>query len=128
LRVTLLLVVEDEDLRLFIELVLRQDPRFEVLGVKSTPLAALQLCDVVEPAMIILDDGRGSGASTSDVLPRLLSRCPRSKVLLFSSVDRPSAAELAGVDCVVRKDNIVRILGVVQEVLGLDGAAGREAG
>ena len=107
--IVLLLVVDDDDLRLFISLLLRQDRRLEVHGLTNAPLQALELVETLDPDLIILDDG---------VDPNVRATRFDTSVLLFTSLD-PLPAEQQRADRVLRKDNIVQLLGIVQEMLGL---------
>jgi DNA-binding NarL/FixJ family response regulator len=125
-RVKVFVVVEDEpDMRLLISMMLRKDPRLDLLGEASSAAEALAVLDTIEPGLIILDHGIEGDIMGLEAAPLLKAKAPRAKILLFTAFDMRDEAEAEpAVDGYLRKDRIDQLLPTVQRLLDLqpDGA------
>ena len=85
---TVLLVDDNEDIRLLMRLAIQRDGRFVVCGEAADGAAALEQCEARCPDAILLDllmpvmDG-------FTALPLLKQKCPNTNVVVFSAVPSP---------------------------------------
>jgi DNA-binding NarL/FixJ family response regulator len=123
--VKVFVVIEDEpDMRLLISMMLRKDPRLQLVGVAASADAALAMLDSVEPGLIVLDHGIEGEMMGLDAAPLLKAKAPNSKILLFTAFDMSrEAAEEPAIDAFLRKDRIDHLLPTVQGLLDLGDAA-----
>jgi CheY-like chemotaxis protein len=122
-RIRVFLVVEDDaDMRLLITLVLRGDPRLDVVGAAAatTAEAALASARTFEPGLIILDHALGGHRTGLDVAPQLKARYPQAKILLYSAYDLTKEAKrCTAVDEYLDKGDIRSLLPTVQRMFDL---------
>jgi DNA-binding NarL/FixJ family response regulator len=116
------LVVEDEpDMRMLISMMLRKDPRLELLGEAASAAEALAAVESLEPGLIVLDHGIEGDVMGLEAAPLLKERAPKAKILLFTAFDMAAEAEAEpAVDAFLRKDRIHQLLPTVQQLLGLE--------
>ena len=121
-RVKVFVVVEDEpDMRALIGLMLRRDPRLEVVGEAASAEEALAILDSCEPGLIILDHGIEGDLMGLQAAPLLKAKAPEAKILLFTAFDMQREASLEpAIDEYLRKDRIGELLPTVQRMLGLN--------
>jgi DNA-binding NarL/FixJ family response regulator len=123
-KIKVFVVIEDEpDMRLLISMMLKRDPRLELLGEASSAEQALRMLDSIEPGLIVLDHGIEGDIMGLEAAPLLKAKAPRAKILLFTAFDmsRQAAAEPA-IDAFLRKDRIDHLLATVQGLLELESA------
>jgi DNA-binding NarL/FixJ family response regulator len=123
-KIKVFVVVEDEpDMRLLISMMLKRDPRLELLGEAASAEQALRMLDSIEPGLIVLDHGIEGDIMGLEAAPLLKAKAPRAKILLFTAFDmsRQAAAEPA-IDAFLRKDRIDQLLATVQGLLQLESA------
>ena len=115
-------VIEDEpDMRLLIAMMLRRDPRLELVGEAASAEAALKILDSIEPGLIVLDHGIEGDVMGLDAAPLFKAKAPYAKILLFTAFDLSrQAAEEPAIDGFLRKDRIDHLLHTVQEMLDLE--------
>jgi DNA-binding NarL/FixJ family response regulator len=116
-----LVIVEDEaDMRRFVRLLLSRDPRLEILGETSTAEEAIELATTVEPGLIVLDHGLDGTLTGLAAAPLLKAAAPQAKILLFTAYDMAAEARAEpAIDAFLRKDELGRLLSVVQHLLEL---------
>ena len=83
-RVRVLIVDDEEDLRVMLRLFLGIDPRFEIAGEASDGREALERCGELQPDLIVLDV-RMPRLDGMAALPLLKELCPDVKVALFTA-------------------------------------------
>ena len=120
-RVKVFVVVEDEpDMRALIGLMLRRDPRLEIVGEAASASEALAILDSCEPGLIILDHGIEGDLMGLEAAPLLKAKAPNALILLFTAFDmRQEATREPAVDEYLRKDRIGDLLSTVQRMLGI---------
>jgi DNA-binding NarL/FixJ family response regulator len=120
-RYRVLVVVEDEeDIRLLIRMTLKTDQRIEILGEACSAEQAIELARTVQPGLIILDHSIEGEIMGLQAAPLLKEVAPHAKILLFTAFDLSAqAATEPAVDAFLSKTNIDRLLPVTQELLGL---------
>jgi DNA-binding NarL/FixJ family response regulator len=124
-KVKVFVVVEDEpDMRLLIKMVLRKDPRLELVGEAASAQEALAVLESAEPGVIILDHGIEGDVMGLQAAPLLKAKAPAAKIVLFTAFDMRAEADAEpAVDAFLRKDRIDHLLPTVQRLLGLEAAA-----
>lgn len=116
------LVVEDEpDMRMLISMMLRKDPRLELLGEAASAAEALAAIASLEPGLIVLDHGIEGEIMGLEAAPLLKEKVPAAKILLFTAFDMKAEAEAEpAVDAFLRKDRIDQLLPTVLDLLGFE--------
>jgi DNA-binding NarL/FixJ family response regulator len=79
-------VVDDsEDFRMIFRLLLAADARLEIAGEAADGSEGLDLCDEVQPDVVVLDLAmpRVDGATA---LPQIKARCPGAEIYVYSAV------------------------------------------
>ena len=117
-------VVEDEpDMRALIGLMLRRDPRLQIVGEAASAEEALAILDTHDPGLIVLDHGIEGDIMGLQAAPLLKAKAPGAKILLFTAFDMRREASLEpAVDEYLRKDRIVELLPTVLRMLDLSAA------
>ena len=124
-RARILLIEDDEDLRLLLRLTLQRDPRLEVLARWAEPEEAIELASTLDPDVVIVDHHLRSGRQGFDVAADLRSKHPDAKILLLTGYDlRGPHPWSESVDGVLRKDELRDLLPSVQHLLDLSSEAG----
>ncbi|HVE98809.1 MAG TPA: response regulator [Mycobacteriales bacterium] len=121
-KARILVVVEDEeDIRLLIRLLLRDDPRIELFGEASSAQEAIELARSAHPGLIILDHSIDGDVMGLQAAPLLKEAAPEAKILLFTAFDLQKEAEAEpAVDGFLSKSNMDRLLPTVQTMLDLE--------
>jgi DNA-binding NarL/FixJ family response regulator len=121
-KVKVLVVVEDEeDMRLVIRLQLMADPRIEIAGEATSAAKAIELSRTLLPGLIILDHSIEGDVMGLQAAPMLKQAAPQAKILLFTAFDlkREAVAEPA-VDEYLSKADLPKLLPTVQRMLEFD--------
>ena len=118
----ILVIVEDElEMRRVVRMLLRRDPRLEILGEASTAEEAVALAESTQPGLIVLDHFIEGPVMGLDAAPALKAAAPEAKILLFTAYDMAAQArQEPAVDAYLRKDNLTELLATVQRLLGLE--------
>ena len=121
-KARVLVVVEDEeDIRMLIRLLLRDDPRIELFGEASSAREAIELARSAHPGLIILDHSIDGDIMGLQAAPLLKEAAPDAKILLFTAFDLQKEAEAEpAVDAFLSKSNMDRLLPTVQTMLDLE--------
>lgn len=120
-KVRVLVIVEDEeDIRMLIRMMLREDPRIELFGEAASAREAIELARTAHPGLIILDHSIEGDIMGLQAAPLLKEVAPEAKILLFTAFDlRDEAAAEPAIDEFLSKSNMDRLLPTVQAMLGL---------
>ena len=119
-RKVLVVVEDEEDMRLLIQAILQRDPRLEIVGHATSAAEALEVARTLEPGLIILDHSIEGDVMGLDAAPMLKEVCPQAKILLFSAFDlQGEAAAEPAVDAFLSKSRVRDLLSTVQKMLGL---------
>ncbi|MBK5222254.1 MAG: response regulator [Acidimicrobiia bacterium] len=116
----LVIVEDEEEMRVLVRALLVRDPRLEILGEATTAAEAVELARALEPGLIVLDHLIDGPVMGLDAAPMLRAAAPAAKILLFSAYDLAAEARRSpAVDAYLAKDVPERLLGLAQEPLGL---------
>jgi two-component system, NarL family, nitrate/nitrite response regulator NarL len=120
-----LVIVEDEqDMRVLIRALLTRDSRLEIMGEATTAAEAVELARTLEPGLIVLDHLIEGPVTGLDAAPSLKEVAPNSKIVLFSAYDLAAEARRSpAVDAYLPKDEPQKLLPLVQRLLDLDPVA-----
>jgi DNA-binding NarL/FixJ family response regulator len=114
---TVLLIEDDDDLRLLVRLVLRPHADLELVAEAPSAEEAMALPLDLGPDVIVLDQHLGGGRFGLDAAPDLKARWPGTRIILYSAVDlTPLADRSAAVDRFVRKDDLGILVAALQEL------------
>lgn len=95
-RVRVVIVDDDDDVRLLLRVTLQRDARFEVVGEASDGVDAIERVDEHQPDLVVLDVAMPRLGGI-EALPEIRRRAPDSTVVLYTA--RPDAgAHQAGLD------------------------------
>jgi DNA-binding NarL/FixJ family response regulator len=101
--VDVLLAIRQPDLRLAIDLLLREEPGLNVVGVAREMKTLLALLRVIRPDVVLLDWAL-TGQPLTDVLTKICRRDDRFKTIVLGTLEDDREAILAaGVDAFVVK-------------------------
>ena len=84
LKTNVIIAVRDIDLRLSLDLLLREDPCLNVVGTATTAESALVMTKAENPELVLLDCGISKRAS-GDVLKEIKADIPSPKVILLGN-------------------------------------------
>ena len=108
-----LVVDDDDDIRLLLRLSLESERDVEIVGEAADGIAAVDVAGSVGPDVVVLDL-QMPGADGLTALPLLRRQCPDASVLVYSATDRRREAIAAGADAYVEKstslEGVVRAL------------------
>lgn len=118
-----LLVDDNEDIRVLMRLAIQRDGRFEVCGEATNGEEAIARCGELHPDAVLLDllmpvmDGYTA-------LPQIRSRCPETDVIVFSAVPsldaRQRAAALGARSFIEKTADATKVLDALAAVFDLD--------
>ncbi len=116
-----LVIVEDEDdMRVLIRALLAQDSRLQILGEATSADEAVAAARTFGPGLIILDHFIDGPVTGLDAAPALKAVAPDAKILLFSAHDLATEARRSpAVDAYLAKDQPQRLLPMAQGLLDL---------
>ena len=97
-----IIAVRDIDLRLSLDLMLRDEPYLNVLGTASTPESTFGLTRVERPDLILLDWAMSS-RPIEEMLKEIKDHSPNSKVILLGNrTNQETLALQSGADAYLR--------------------------
>ena len=101
-RTNLIIAVRDTDLRLSLDLLLRDDNNLNVLGTTSTPQSTFGLTRIERPDLILLELAM-TDRPIEEMLKELKDNSPNSKVILLgNSSSQEPLTHLCGADAYLR--------------------------
>jgi DNA-binding NarL/FixJ family response regulator len=105
-----LLAIHSRDLRLAIDLLLREEPGINVVGFTSETEGLMALLQTTCPDLILLDWDL-PGRSLTDVLPKIRCKTPQPKIIVLGDRERYREPALsAGVDAFIVKGEPPQLL------------------
>ena len=116
----LVIVEDEEDMRMMIRAILSVDHRIEICGEVADAAAAIEAARTLDPGLVILDHSIEGDVMGLEAAPLIKQAAPRAKILLFSAFDmqKEAAAEPA-VDEFLSKSQVGKLLATVQRMVGL---------
>jgi DNA-binding NarL/FixJ family response regulator len=115
-----ILIVDDHQIvRMGLQLLLAENPLFELCGEASTGTEALEKVQQLSPDLVILDLSIPS-LNGFDAAVQIKEMAPATKIVLFSIHDIPRTAHIIGADAFVQKGSSLKQLMVtIKRVLEL---------
>ena len=111
-----LVVEDDDDIRLLLRLSLGSEHDVEIVGELADGTSALEAAGAMAPDVVVLDL-QMPGTDGLTALPLLRDRCPDAAVVVYSATGRRAEAMAAGADAYVEKstslDAVVRAVRAV---------------
>jgi DNA-binding NarL/FixJ family response regulator len=118
---TVVIVDDDSDTRFLISRSLRSDDRIQVAAEAPDARSAVDAIRTLRPDVVVLDHYISGSVMGLDSAPVLKTISPHTKVIVFTETDLGLEAYLEPeIDAYLRKDELPRLLSVIQRVLGLD--------
>jgi two-component system, NarL family, vancomycin resistance associated response regulator VraR len=117
----ILVIVEDEeDMRMMIRAILLTDQRLEIVGEAASAAEAIEAAKSLDPGLIILDHSIEGDVMGLEAAPLLKQVAPFAKILLFSAFDLEiEAAAEPAIDAFLSKSHVRKLLPTVQQLLEL---------
>jgi DNA-binding NarL/FixJ family response regulator len=121
--VRVLVIVEDEeDMRMMIRAILAVDKRIEICGEASNAADAIEAARRLDPGLVILDHSIEGDVMGLEAAPLIKAAAPDAKILLFSAFDmRKDAEDEPAIDEFLSKSDVRKLLPTVQRLVGLAG-------
>jgi DNA-binding NarL/FixJ family response regulator len=117
---TVVIVDDDSDTRFLIGRSLRSDERIEVVAEVPDARAAVDAIRSLRPDVVVLDHYINGSVMGLDSAPVIKTISPDTKVIVFTETDLGLEAYLEPeIDAYLRKDELPRLLSLIQRVLGL---------
>lgn len=117
---TVVIVDDDSDTRFLISRSLRSDERIEVVAEVPDARAAVDAIRALRPDVVVLDHYINGSVMGLDSAPVIKTISPDTKVIVFTETDLGLEAYLEPeIDAYLRKDELPRLLSLIQRVLGL---------
>jgi DNA-binding NarL/FixJ family response regulator len=118
-----MVVVEDDDgMRLLIRRTLMGEAALELAGEASTASEAIEEAKTLHPDLVILDHFIEGDVMGLEAAPKIHDAAPHAKILLFSDHDLASESEREpAIDAFLPKRRLSELLPTVRQLLGLDG-------
>jgi DNA-binding NarL/FixJ family response regulator len=114
---TVLLIEDDDDVRLLVRLLLRPHADLELVAEAPRTEDAMDLALGPGPDVVILDHHLAGGRFGLEAAPDLKARWPAARIVLFSAVDlQERAAASPAIDGYVRKDDLHSLVPCVQRL------------
>jgi CheY-like chemotaxis protein len=118
---TVVIVDDDSDTRFLISRSLRSDDRIQVAAEVPDARSAVDAIRSFRPDVVVLDHYISGSVMGLDSAPVIKTISPHTKVIVFTETDLGLEAYLEPeIDAYLRKDELPRLLSVIQRVLGLD--------
>lgn len=116
----LVVVEDDEEMRMIIGRVLARDERIEGHGAAATALEAVEEARQMQPDLVILDHFIEGDVMGLEAAPLIKAAAPTAKILLFTAHDLATeASREAAIDAFLPKDRLENLLDTVRSLLGL---------
>jgi DNA-binding NarL/FixJ family response regulator len=116
----MVVVDDDDEMRLLINRVLSSDPSLELSGEATTAAQAVEEARRLDPSLIILDHYIEGDVMGLQAAPMIHNVAPDAKILVFSNHDLASECEREpAVDAFLPKRRLTDLLATVQELLGV---------
>ena len=116
----LVIVEDEEDMRMMIRAVLSSDQRIEICGEAATATEAIDIARTVDPGLVVLDHSIEGEIMGLEAAPLIKEVAPHAKILLFSAFDmRKEAREEPAVDEFLSKSEVGKLLPTVRRLIGL---------
>ena len=125
----ILLAIHQPDLRLAIDLLLREEPGLNVVGVARETKSVLAMQRVIHPDMLLLDWVL-SGQPLTDVLAKILEWPDRPKIIVLGTLEDDREAILAaGADTfVVKGEAPQQLLTAIHQLVTSSGPSEKDKG
>jgi CheY-like chemotaxis protein len=118
---TVVIVDDDSDTRFLISRSLRSDHRIQVVAEVPDARAAVDAIRSLRPDVVVLDHYISGSVMGLDSAPVIKTISPDTKVIVFTETDLGLEAYLEPeIDAYLRKDELPRLLSLIQRVLGLE--------
>jgi DNA-binding NarL/FixJ family response regulator len=115
------IVDDDSDTRFLISRSLRSDDRIKVVAEVPDARSAVDAIRSIRPDVVVLDHYINGSVMGLDSAPVIKTISPHTKVIVFTETDLGLEAYLEPeIDAYLRKDELPRLLALVQRVLGLN--------
>lgn len=117
----LVIVEDEEDMRMMIRAILAVDRRIEICGEAANAADAIEAAGRLDPGLVILDHSIEGDIMGLEAAPLIKAAAPGAKILLFSAFDMRKEAEAEpAIDEFLSKSDVRRLLPVVQRLVGLN--------
>lgn len=118
---TVVIVDDDPDTRFLISRSLRNDTRIAIVAEVPDARAAVDAIRSLRPDVVVLDHYISGTVMGLDSAPVIKTISPETKVIVFTETDLGLEAYLEPeIDAYLRKDELPRLLALIQRVLGLE--------
>jgi DNA-binding NarL/FixJ family response regulator len=116
----LVVVEDDDDMRLLMEVMLDVDPRLQLSGTAATAAEAIAAALRLQPDLVVLDHFIDGDTMGIEAAPGIKAVAPDVAILLCTSHDLQVEADRStSIDGYLNKRDIARLLETVQHMLGL---------
>lgn len=120
-RVKVVIVEDDEDMLDLIRRSLNRDSRIDIVGNGDDARSAAEVVRREHPQLIVLDHYLYGKVMGIDSAPVLKTLAPMAKVVVFTTEDFGfEAHRQPDVDAYLQKDQLDRLLPLIQRLTGLD--------
>ena len=114
-----LLVEDDATVRAVISMLLDTEPDLELVGVTGTAEEGIELVASLAPDLVLLDNQLEGPLTGLEAAPAIKQACGSAVVLLCTALDmQDRAAREPAVDGYLRKERLVDLVEVIEELLG----------
>jgi DNA-binding NarL/FixJ family response regulator len=118
---SVVIVDDDSDTRFLISRSLKNDDRIKVVAEVPDARAAVDAIRSIRPDVVVLDHYINGSVMGLDSAPVIKTISPHTKVIVFTETDLGLEAYLEPeIDAYLRKDEMSRLLSLIQRVLGLE--------
>ena len=118
---TVVIVDDDSDTRFLISRSLRNDDRIQIVAEVPDARSAVDAIRSLRPDVVVLDHYINGSVMGLDSAPVIKTISPDTKVIVFTETDLGLEAYLEPeIDAYLRKDELPRLLSLIQRVLGLE--------
>ena len=116
----LVIVEDEEDMRMMIRAILAVDKRIEICGEAANAADAIEAAGRLDPGLVILDHSIEGDIMGLEAAPLIKAAAPNARILLFSAFDMRKEAEgEPAIDEFLSKSDVGKLLPVVQRLVGL---------
>jgi DNA-binding NarL/FixJ family response regulator len=116
----LVIVEDEEDMRMMIRAILSVDKRIEICGEATNAADAVEEARRLDPGLVVLDHSIEGTVMGLEAAPMIKAVAPSAKILLFSAFDmRKEANAEPAIDEFLSKSEVGKLLATVRRLLGL---------